>query len=90
MKTFKQFLKEAKKEELNEASDISYDDLVEEIRDKSQELKTEVDRIFNRFKYRMIVNVSYPLDKANKIEDEIYKELTDITKRVSKLYNKIG
>ena len=38
----------------------------------------------------MLINVSYPLDKANKIEDDIYNELKKINKEVDKLWGKIG
>lgn len=77
-------------EKVEAATDISYQDLVKELDEKFAIAKNELDRIKDRFHYRMLINVSYPLDKANKIEDEIWKELDKITKEISKLYSKIG
>lgn len=72
------------------AADISYKELVEELNEQFEIVKKNLDRIKDRFKYRMLINVSYPLDKANKIEDDIYNELKRINKEVDKLWGKIG
>ena len=68
----------------------SYQELVDEIDEKIEIVKNSLDRINNRFRYRMIQNVSYPLEKAEKIEDDIWKSLSDIDKEVNKLWSKIG
>ena len=72
------------------AADISYKELVEELNEQFEIVKKNLDRIKDRFKYRMLINVSYPLDKANKIEDDVYNELKRINKEVDKLWGKIG
>lgn len=72
------------------AADVSYKELVEELNEQFEIVKKNLDRIKDRFKYRMLINVSYPLDKANKIEDDIYNELKKINKEVDKLWGKIG
>lgn len=72
------------------AADVSYKELVEELNEQFEIVKKNLDRIKDRFKYRMLINVSYPLDKANKIEDDIYNELKRINKEVDKLWGKIG
>ena len=77
-------------EELTEASELDYEDLVEELREKTQMVKTELDRIFNRIKYRFLLNVSYDKKEANKIQDDIWKELDKAQKMISKCYNKVG
>lgn len=73
-----------------QAADVSYKELVDELSEQFEIVRNNLKRIEERFKYRMLINVSYPLDRANKIEDEIYKELDRINKDVSKLWNKIG
>lgn len=72
------------------AADVSYKELVDELSEQFEIVKKNLDRIKDRFKYRMLINVSYPLDKANKIEDDIYNELKKINKEVDKLWGKIG
>ena len=72
------------------AADVSYKELVEELNEQFEIVKKNLDRIKDRFKYRMLINVSYPLDRANKIEDDIYNELKKINKEVDKLWGKIG
>lgn len=72
------------------AADVSYRELVDELNEQFEIVKKNLDRIKDRFKYRMLINVSYPLDKANKIEDDIYNELKKINKEVDKLWGKIG
>lgn len=72
------------------AADVSYRELVDELNEQFEIVKKNLDRIKDRFKYRMLINVSYPLDKANKIEDDIYNELKRINKEVDKLWGKIG
>lgn len=72
------------------AADVSYKELVDELNEQFEIVKKNLDRIKDRFKYRMLINVSYPLDKANKIEDDIYNELKRINKEVDKLWGKIG
>lgn len=72
------------------AADVSYKELVDELSEQFEIVKKNLDRIKDRFKYRMLINVSYPLDRANKIEDDIYNELKRINKEVDKLWNKIG
>lgn len=72
------------------AADVSYKELVEELNEQFEIVKKNLDRIKDRFKYRMLINVSYPLDKANKIEDDIYNELKKINKEIDKLWGKIG
>lgn len=72
------------------AADVSYKELVDELSEQFEIVKKNLDRIKDRFKYRMLINVSYPLDRANKIEDDIYNELKKINKEVDKLWGKIG
>ena len=72
------------------AADVSYKELVDELSEQFEIVKKNLDRIKDRFKYRMLINVSYPLDKANKIEDDIYNELKKINKEIDKLWGKIG
>lgn len=72
------------------ARDVSYKELVDEIDEKVGIVKNNLDRINSRFRYRMLTNVSYPLEKANQIEEDLWKELTSIDKNVNSLWNKIG
>ena len=71
-------------------SQLTYQQLVDEIDEKVQMAKNSLDRINNRFRYRMIQNVSYPLDKAEKIGNDIWHSLNDIEKKISSLWGKIG
>ncbi len=75
---------------VDEATEVDFEDLVEEMREKSQILKNEIDRIFNRIKYRFMVNVSYDKAEANKIEDELWKEFDKAEKIISKCWKRIG
>ena len=71
-------------------AEVSYQELVNDLDEKVRMVKNSLDRINSRFKYRMVINVSYPLKEANKIEDDIWKELDKIDKQVNKLWGKIG
>lgn len=82
VKTFKQFL--------NEATDYDYEDLVSDVNDAFTNIKSACDKINRRFQYRLMINRSYNKPEANKITLEIEKELSDIEKRINKLWNKIG
>ena len=76
--------------EVNAVRDISYSELVEELNEQFEIVKANLDRIKNRFRYRMLINISYPLNQANKIEEELWKELNKINDQVSKMWSKIG
>lgn len=76
--------------EVDAARELNYDELVKELSEQFDIVKHSLDRIKDRFKYRMAVNVSYPLDKANKLEDDLYNTLKKIDGEINKLWNKIG
>lgn len=76
--------------EVDAARELNYDELVKELSEQFDIVKHSLDRIKDRFKYRMTVNVSYPLDKANKLEDDLYNTLKKIDGEINKLWNKIG
>lgn len=88
MKTFKQYINK----NLNEAQirEFEYEDLVSDVNDAFNEIKTTCDKINKRFHYRLMINRSYSKLEASKITLEIEKELSDIVKRIDKLWNKIG
>lgn len=75
---------------LTAASEPSYQDLYNELDEKFRIVKNSLDRIEDRYKYRTIQNISYPLDKAIKLQDDLWKSLDKIDKEVNKLWNKIG
>lgn len=76
--------------EVDAARELNYDELVKELSEQFDIVKHSLDRIKDRFKYRITVNVSYPLDKANKLEDDLYNTLKKIDGEINKLWNKIG
>lgn len=82
MKNFKKYL--------TEANDLSHKELMDELDEQFEIVKNNIDRIKNRFHYRMLINVSYPLPEANKIVDDTCKELKKINDQISKLWNKVG
>jgi len=72
------------------ATELSYQELYNELDEKFRMAKNSLDRIEARYKYRTLQNVSYPLDKANKLQDELWNALDKIDKDINKLWSKIG
>lgn len=72
------------------ATELSYQELYDELDEKFRMAKNSLDRIEARYKYRTLQNVSYNLEKANKLQDELWNALDKIDKEINKLWSKIG
>ena len=72
------------------ATELSYQELYDELDEKFRIVKNSLDRIEARYKYRTLQNVSYNLEKANKLQDELWNALDKIDKEINKLWSKIG
>ena len=72
------------------ATELSYQELYDELDEKFRMAKNSLDKIEARYKYRTLQNVSYNLEEANKLHNELWDALDKIDKQINKLWSKIG
>lgn len=80
--------KSSKKQRFSKKAESELSDYVEQIRNKGENVKYEVDKIVKRFKYRL--DFTYGQKDAKKYGIEVYQKLDEAQKLINSIYKIIG
>lgn len=73
---------------VNKKAESELSDYMEQIRNKGANVKNEVDKILERFKYRL--DFTYGQADAKKYGTEVYQKLDEAQKLINSIYKIIG
>ena len=80
--------KSSKKQRFSKKAESELSDYIEQIRNKGENVKYEVDKIVKRFKYRL--DFTYGQKDAKKYGLEVYQKLDEAQKLINSIYQIIG
>ena len=80
----------AKKANLQKQAESTVVDFNEQIRNKGANVKSAIDKIVERYRFRTTEGESYGRPEARKIGIEVWHKFDDVQKEIEDLYKLIG